>query len=44
MDNKKLKKAKKGLFRVVFSRTGLIIIMVLLQLGIFAVMANWLRM
>lgn len=44
MDTKNLKKAKKGLFRIVFSRTGLIILMVLLQLGIFAVMANRLRM
>lgn len=43
MDNKKLKKAKKGLFRIVFSRTGLILIMILLQLGIFVAMSYRLR-
>lgn len=43
MDNKKLKKAKKGLFRIVFSRTGLILIMILLQIGIFVAMSYRLR-
>ncbi|MDO4311947.1 MAG: cardiolipin synthase [Eubacteriales bacterium] len=43
MDSKNLKKAKKGLFRIIFSRTGLILLMILLQLGIFAVMTSWIQ-
>ncbi len=43
MESKRLKKAKGGLFRIIFSRTGLILLMILLQLAIFAVTTNWLR-
>lgn len=40
MESKNLKKVKRGLFRVVFSRTGLILIMILLQIGIIVVTTN----
>lgn len=43
MEHKRLKKAKGGLFRIIFSRTGLILLMILLQLAILAVSTSMLR-
>ena len=43
MGHKRLKKAKGGLFRIIFSRTGLILLMILLQLAIVAVSTSMLR-
>ena len=36
-------KAKSGLFRIVFSRTGFILLLILLQLGLFVVTTNILQ-
>ena len=33
--SKVAKVAKKGLFRIVFSRTGIMLLLILIQLGIF---------
>ena len=43
MENKRLKKAKGGLFRIIFSRTGLILLMILLQMAILIVTTSMLR-
>lgn len=34
-NNKKTSNAKSGVFRVVFSRTGIILLLILLQIGLF---------
>lgn len=36
--------AKKGLFRVVFSRTGIILLLILIQMGIFVATTFYLDM
>ena len=42
MENKNLKKAKRGLFRVIFSRTWMMILLILLQIGFLIAMTSWL--
>ena len=37
MEKKKLRKVQSGLFRIIFSRTGLVLVMILLQIGLFVV-------
>lgn len=41
--NKTPKKAEKGLFRIIFSRTGIILLLILLQLGLFVASTMYLE-
>ena len=43
MDHKEPGKAKKGLSRIIFSRTGFILLLILIQLGIFVITTNLLQ-
>ena len=41
--SKVAKVAKKGLFRIVFSRTGIMLLLILIQLGIFIMIPYYLK-
>ena len=41
--SKVAKVAKKGLFRIVFSRTGIMLLLILIQLGIFIMIPYYLN-
>lgn len=40
-EHKAVKKAKKGILSVVFSRTALVAVLILLQVGVLAALTQW---